>query len=115
MPGLDVTDRQREVEQAPDLSIVLGGWTGGLMPEPVRREVLNAQRRRALRQDDIARRWKLSRPQVPNVMQARSGLSSGAVRRIKSWLSTGAACEAIALRPRERAHQGARSSSPGLR
>ena len=69
----------------------LDGWRAGLVPSSVRSAVRHELRRRGLRQDDLAARVGLSRPQLTNVLVGRFGVNPAAADRIKAFVMEAAA------------------------
>ena len=64
----------------------LDGWSRGPAPPSVVRGVRHELRRRGLRQEDLARRIGISRPQLGNGLRGRFGLGPAAVAGLKTFL-----------------------------
>lgn len=69
-----------------ELQIACDAWTSGPMPEPIRVAYIAAKRRRAVRQQDVADRIGISRPQLANAFAGTFGFSAAAAERMKGWL-----------------------------
>ncbi len=65
---------------------VLASWDRGVVPSPVRQVVERKRRALDLRQEDLAHRIGISRPQLTNALRGRFGLGSQAVERLKDFL-----------------------------
>jgi hypothetical protein len=71
--------------EAPD---PLADYGGGIMPELVRDQVRDRWRASGLRQDQVAERAGISRPQLANALQGRFGLSPDAAARLRAALAS---------------------------
>jgi predicted XRE-type DNA-binding protein len=61
-------------------------WRKGRIPLSLRRAVRHELRRRDLRQDDLAHRIGISRPQLTNALCGRFGLGSVVAERLKTFV-----------------------------
>ena len=65
---------------------LLVSWHGGQLPPGLRAGVVHEMKRRNMRQDEIARRVGLSRPQFTNVLQGRFGIGAQAAEKLKAFV-----------------------------
>jgi DNA-binding XRE family transcriptional regulator len=63
----------------------------GIIPDPVIKLMRDMRRRRGERQEDVARKLGISRPQLANAERQRSGLGRGPATRLKRWIAAGVA------------------------
>jgi hypothetical protein len=92
-----ILDHQVQGDLLPFMSDVpLTRWTppasvstykGGIIPGEIWEAILERKRAVAMRQEDIAEAIGISRPQLANAMQGRSGLSPEAAARLVQWLT----------------------------
>jgi hypothetical protein len=61
-------------------------WRCGVIPSSLRQAVRHELKRRSLRQNDLARRIGISRPQLTNALRGRFGLGPNAAGRLKSFV-----------------------------
>ena len=61
-------------------------YRGGIIPSEIRQAILEKKRALAMRQEEVAWRIGLSRPQLANALQGRFGLSEEAASRLVTWL-----------------------------
>ena len=63
-------------------------YAGGIMPDAVRDQVRDRWRASGLRQDQLAERAGISRPQFANALQGRFGLSADAAARLRAVVAS---------------------------
>jgi hypothetical protein len=61
-------------------------YEGGIIPDPVIRLMRDMRRQRGERQEDVARKLGISRPQLANAERQRSGLGREPAARLKRWI-----------------------------
>lgn len=66
----------------------LADYAGGIMPDAVRDQVRGRWRASGLRQDQLAQRAGISRPQFANALQGRFGLSADAATRLRAVVAS---------------------------
>jgi DNA-binding XRE family transcriptional regulator len=80
-------DRAPEQDAVAEANI----YEGGIIPDPVIKLLRDMRRRRGERQEDVARKLGISRPQLANAERQRSGLGRGPAARLKRWIAGGVA------------------------
>jgi hypothetical protein len=75
-------------DHAPELVAVAeaSAYDGGIIPDPVIKLMQDMRRRGGERQEDMARKLGISRPQLANAERQRSGLGRGPATRLKRWI-----------------------------
>ncbi len=66
-----------------------GSWSSGIAPDDVRRFLRDEMRDRHVHGADLARKIKISRPQLVNVLRGRFGTTARIAKALKSWALEG--------------------------
>jgi hypothetical protein len=74
------------VQADDELRRALEEWHSGPMPETARVGYYAARRRRAVRQQDVAKAIGISRPQLAKAVRGTCNLSAKVIARLKAWL-----------------------------
>lgn len=69
------------------LNEVVTAYEGGVLPDPLKRAIRDAQRVRQMTQQALADQIGISRPQLANALQGRFGLSRSAAANLLTWLA----------------------------